>query len=83
MKTSDTNMVNIVRTLFAKALDVPVEDVADDAAFYDDLGGDSLEKLALAVELESTFGVRLDDDRVASMSTVTDVVDHLRQRVAG
>jgi len=40
-----------VRAAFAKVLELALNEVPDDAAFYEDLGGDSLGKLDLAVAL--------------------------------
>lgn len=68
-----------VRAVFAQVLELPSDEVLDDAAFYDDLGGDSLQKLDLAVGLESEFAVRFTDEEVAQISTVSDVVARLRR----
>jgi acyl carrier protein len=69
-----------VRALFAKALELTVDEIADHKLFYDDLGGDSLQKLELAVDLERAFGVKFSDEQITSMSTVSDVMAELKQR---
>jgi len=68
-----------VRAAFAKVLELALNEVPDDAAFYEDLGGDSLGKLDLAVALESEFFVKFTDEDVAQLSTVSEVVSKLQQ----
>jgi acyl carrier protein len=79
MTRLDGDAAERVRVLFAQALQLAVEEVGYEAAFYEDLRGDSLQKLDLAVALEEEFDVRLSDEQVSAISTVSGVVIELRR----
>lgn len=79
MSTSSDGTTDRVREVFAEILELRADEVPDDAAFYDDLGGDSLQKLDLAVALETEFAVTFTDEDVARISTVADAVERLRR----
>jgi acyl carrier protein len=54
----------------------PAGPVSDDTRLIGDLGYDSLRLIELSIALEQRFGLRsLDDDAVATVSTVGDVVE--------
>ncbi len=55
-------------------LGVAPELVTMHASFAEDLGADSLAVMTLVVGAEDRFGVRLPDDKVASLRTVADAV---------
>jgi acyl carrier protein len=58
-----------------------VEEVAGvDAAevtFVDDLDIDSLSMVEIAVQAEDRFGVKIPDDQLAQLKTVSDAVDYI------
>lgn len=78
MNETDREIRGRVRAAFAAALELDSTEVNDDAAFFEDLGGDSLQKLDLAVALEREFGTRLADEQVVRMATVSAAVAELR-----
>lgn len=49
--------------------------VVASATLKDDLGIDSLAAVELALELETSFDVRIEDAELAKLVTVQDVVD--------
>ncbi|MFG2723186.1 acyl carrier protein [Streptomyces sp. NPDC048416] len=67
-----------VREIVASVLSLPAEHVPPGAHFYDDLGGDSLQKLEVIAYVESRFGCRLTNEQAAA----GDTVDALVQGVA-
>ena len=67
--TSSDVMLGI-REEFAAVLDIPAVEVGDDADFYDDLEGDSLQKLELAARIEERFTVKLTDEEASRLRTV-------------
>lgn len=75
---TDLEIRERVRAAFAAALELERGEVGDNAAFYEELGGDSLQKLDLAVALEREFRTRLTDEQVVRMSTVSRAVAELR-----
>lgn len=76
-------MVNIrarSEAIIAKALFVDRQRVVDDASLFNDLGADSLERIALVMELEEEFGVEINDDAIETFDTVGDVIRFLEAR---
>lgn len=49
---------------------MPTAQVGLEADFYDDLGGDSLQKLEVVTRFEAAFGQRLTDEQAADSNTV-------------
>ncbi|MCZ7417481.1 MULTISPECIES: acyl carrier protein [unclassified Streptomyces] len=58
-----------LRAVVAKALELPVEEVTDDARFKEDLDVDSLISLEIAVRVEEQYGVQIDDSQLAEMGS--------------
>lgn len=58
-------------------LDLGPPDVAPDAGLVDDLAFDSLDWLDLTLHLEEQFDVVLREEKLASVLTVSDVVDRV------
>ncbi len=71
-----------VRHAFAEVLELEDAAVGDDAHFIEDLGGDSLQSLGVALKVEELFGIMLPTEqyvRCASVSDLTALVSaHLR-----
>ncbi len=72
-----------VRQLYAEALDQPVESIRDDAHFIDDLGGDSLQVLSVALKVEELFSVLIPVEEYGRCTTVNDMSSLLYGKVRG
>jgi len=48
--------------------------VTMEASIADDIGADSLDVMDLIIELEDTFGVKIEDSRAKTIKTVGDIV---------
>jgi acyl carrier protein len=57
-------------------------DVAADARLVDDLGLDSLDWVDFALRVETLLGIELRDEKLASLVTVADVAELVRERRA-
>lgn len=57
--------------------------VRPELRLVEDLGLDSLRRLALAVEVENCFQVRLDEGDEASIETIGELVTAVRRRLGG
>ena len=79
MTAADDSIREKVRATFANVLEVEIDEVTDYASFYEDLGGDSLQKLDLVVALEDEFSVKLTDEEVAHLNSVCDVAARLQR----
>lgn len=66
-----------VADVIVDQLNVERDDVADEAAFIDDLGADSLDLVELVMALEAEFNVSIPDEDVESIKTVADAVAYI------
>ncbi|MDY0087881.1 MAG: acyl carrier protein [Coriobacteriia bacterium] len=66
-----------VADVIVDQLNVERDDVADEAAFIDDLGADSLDLVELVMALEAEFNVSIPDEDVESIKTVADAVNYI------
>lgn len=71
--TKELSVRDRVRSLIADNLNVPEDEVKDDAALVDDLGADSLDVVELVMAVEEAFGVTIDEPAAGTMHTVEDV----------
>ncbi|EST38475.1 hypothetical protein N566_07205 [Streptomycetaceae bacterium MP113-05] len=59
--------VEELRAVVAGALELPVEEVTDEARFKEDLEVDSLISLEIAVRIEERYGVKIDESQLTEM----------------
>lgn len=72
-KTPAALDIEELRALVAEAMELPVEEVTDDARFVEDLDVDSLVSLEIAVRLEQRFGVKVNDTELKTIVSFPDV----------
>ena len=72
-----------VRQVYAETLDVPADQIKDDAHFIDDLGGDSLQVLGMSLKIEEQFNVLIPTEEYGKCTTVNDLAALLYARVRG
>jgi acyl carrier protein len=70
-----------LRALISDALELPIEAVTDEARFKEDLDVDSLMALEIAVRLEKRYGVKVDDNELGDVSSLTRVHELLRVKL--
>ncbi|HEY9413897.1 MAG TPA: acyl carrier protein [Pseudonocardia sp.] len=56
---------------------VDAAEVTSDKSFVDDLDIDSLSMVEIAVQAEDKFGVKIPDDKLAELKTVSDAVSYI------
>lgn len=59
-----------------------VPEVTPDKTFLGDLDLDSLTMVDIAVQVEEKFGVRIPDDDLSELKTISDAVDYISARAA-
>jgi 8-amino-7-oxononanoate synthase/acyl carrier protein len=64
---------NEVRAVFAEVLELDPAEIADDSHFVNDLGGDSLQSISLAVKLEEKYDLLIPTEAFQSCVCVNDV----------
>ena len=56
---------------------IDAAEVTPEKSFVDDLYIDSLSMVEIAVQAEDRFGVKIPDDQLALLKTVSDAVDYI------
>ena len=72
-----------VEEIICEQLDVKPEDIAENKAFTDDLGADSLAIVELVLALEEKFDVKIPDDEVDKIKTVGDAIKYIENSNGG
>ena len=67
-----------VKNIIEEQLGVAASEIAEDSAFIEDLGADSLDIVELIMAFESEFDMEIEDDEVENISTVGDVVSYIK-----
>jgi acyl carrier protein len=80
MNESDTGLV--VREIIAGVLTLPLDQVPLNAHFYDQLDGDSLQKLEVIASIEARFGCALADEQAAASDTAEELARQVVLSVA-
>ena len=73
-------MFEEIKTVLIEAINVDEEAIKPEARLKEDLGIDSLSAVELALELESAFSVRIEDEELAKLVTVQDIVDTVQSK---
>ena len=73
-------MFDQIKKVLVEALNVDEEEIKPEAKLNEDLGIDSLAAVELALELENEFGIRIEDEELANLVTVQDVMDIIEKK---
>lgn len=68
-QTADVNLEDL-RALIAEELELPLEEVTDQADLKNDLDVDSLTAMEVAVQLEKKYRIKIDEEEIASLTTL-------------
>lgn len=74
MKKKDKIFEDILKMLVAE-LNVSPTDITSDLTIKDDLNFDSLQLYEFVIDLEEAYDIRLPDDLLDNVRTISDVVD--------
>ena len=75
-------MLEEIKNVLVEALNVEASEITSEAKLNDDLGIDSLSAVELALELESAFDVTIEDDELAKLETVQDIINIIESKKA-
>ena len=73
-------MFEKVKEVLMEAINVDEDMLKMEANLKDDLGIDSLAAVELSLELETEFDVRIEDEELAKLVTVADIVNLLESK---
>ncbi len=69
------SMLEQIKKVLVDAINVDEALVTENASLKDDLDIDSLSAVELALELETEFDVTIEDEELAKLETVQDIMD--------
>ena len=73
-------MIEDVKRILVDSLNLEEEKIVPEAKLNEDLEIDSLAAVELALELETAFDVRIEDEELAKLVTVQDVVNIIESK---
>ena len=72
------NIENEIREIVAEILQIPAEELATSASFFDEYGMDSLRGLEILAKVENRYNITIDPDNLAKMTCIDEVI-HLTE----
>ena len=73
-------MIEQIKKVVVDALNIDEETITPEAKLKYDLGIDSLAAVELALELETEFDIRIEDDELAKLETVQDIINIIEEK---
>lgn len=73
--TKENIMFEQIKNVLVNAIHVDPAAVTPEAKIREDLDIDSLSAVELALELETEFDVRIEDEELVNLVTVQDIID--------
>jgi acyl carrier protein len=71
-------MEDKAREIISRILEVPIEDVKDEASLVDDLMADSLDVVELVMAFEEEFQIEIPDRDAERITTVAEAITYLQ-----
>ncbi len=72
-------MFDKVKEIIVEQLGIDADKVTADSTLVEDLGADSLDVVELIMAFSDEFGIDIPDDAAENISTVSDVVNYLKE----
>ena len=69
-----------VKKYLLDQLPVSADRVTENAQIIDDLGADSANLMMLVMDLEAEFDLTVEDDAIATIKTVGDIVNYIAEK---
>jgi acyl carrier protein len=73
-------MFEKIAGIIADQLGIDSEDITMESNLTEDLKADSIDIVALIMDLESEYGIEISDDELLKLKTVADVVKFIEAR---
>ena len=68
-------VLNKLKEIIASQFGIDMDELSEDTDIVADLGADSLDVVEMMVALEEEFGILIEDEKIAELKTIGDVVD--------
>lgn len=72
-----SDVLQRVKSIVVKNLDVSEDKVTEKASFIDDLGADSLDIVELVMAFEEEFSVEIPEEAAEKITTVKDAISYI------
>ncbi|GHC52114.1 acyl carrier protein [Streptomyces cinnamoneus] len=82
MAATEQEIITGLAEIVNEIAGIPVEDVAREKSFTDDLDVDSLSMVEVVVAAEERFDVKIPDEDVKGLKTVGDAADYILKHQA-
>ena len=69
-----------VRDMIAEQLQVDASTITENSRLVEDLRADSANVMVMILELESNFGIEVEDEVIVQLKTVGDVVNYIESK---
>ena len=70
-----------LKDIVAQQLGVDVQEVKPEARLREDLQADSASVMMLVMDIESEFGIEVEDDAIEKVKTVGDMVKYIEEKM--
>lgn len=74
-------MLERLKTIIGKLLDVDVKSIAPTSNIVQDLGADSLDLVELMIIIKEKFNIEIPDEDIGKIFTVQDIINYLEANV--
>lgn len=78
---NDTQILQRIVGYLSEQFAVPAASIAPETTFVGDLNADSLRLIEMAMHIEESLGVRIDDADIRTLESVGDVVRYIAARL--
>ena len=68
-------VLNKLKEIIADQFGIDMDELNEDTDIVADLGADSLDVVEMMMALEEEFGITIEDEKIAELKTISDVVD--------
>ena len=68
-----------VRDILAEQFEIDPSEITPDTNIVDDIGADSLDIVELIMALEDNYGISINDEEAAGLTTVGKIVDYIER----
>ena len=75
-------MLETIKKILVDTASVDAAKVTKEASLKEDLGIDSLDSVEMVLELENQFDIQIEDEEVANLVTVGDVMNLISEKTA-
>lgn len=73
-------MFEELKSKIAETLNIDVEKITEDSRLIEDLKADSMDVATLLIELESEYGIEIEEDDLDTLKTVKDIVAYIEAK---